>query len=123
VWSSPHLKRNSLDAVGIDLDGQWKVKTDYLTAELNRLERRNYIPLEKVQEVGEKMEAFITDEMKTYEEKLREQQEQRRHSGSCGGNFQIVDQVQRRQQELILKVTTLETILFALPKFLKEINE
>ena len=68
------------------------------------------------------MEAFITEEMKNYEEKLREYHQRHRHHGNLG-NFQVVSDVQRRQQELILKVTSLETILLSLPKFFKEIVE
>jgi hypothetical protein len=69
------------------------------------------------------MEAFIAEEMKNYKEKLQGQQEKRRHYGSCGGDFQIVNGVQNRVMDMTLNVTALETILLTLPKFLKEIVE
>ncbi len=69
------------------------------------------------------MEAFIAEEMKSYGEKLQQQQEKRRHYGPCGGDFQIVNGVQNRVMDMTLKVTSLETILLTLPRFLKEITE
>ena len=132
MLSSPPLRRSSLDAVAkdvLDIENRFKEKTDFLAAELGRLERKKvlndvpiykYIPLEKVQEAGEKMETFIAEEMKNYGEKLQEQRKQHSH---CGGQFQLVSALQNRVGDLSLKVNTLETILFTLPKFLKEITE